>query len=179
MLAEILAITPLTCFFLAILVAHSLLPPAANPFSNPKSGRHALFLIACGSSLGITWLFMFFFLKWSFYDFYHPLSPQFTLSTLAFWLRETHLFEQVWRAVCVTPARWWVSSQICTFTAGVWTVFLWKEGMCPLFRDTRENKELIWAVVRKGEGNSKALAVYVYWTDCFCELCVCAILGCS
>ena len=131
LVTEITPLIPLTCYFLAIAIAHSLLPPAATAIPKPKSARHALFVIAAGSSLGITWFYMLAFLKRSFTEFYHPLSPDVSLKTISYWLRETHLFEQAWRTVCSTPARWWVSSQICTYATGIWTVFLWKEGILP------------------------------------------------
>ena len=46
------------------------------------------------------------------------------LLRVAAWLMETALFEQAWSAVCVGPLNWWWSEQLCLFTAGAFTVFL-------------------------------------------------------
>jgi hypothetical protein len=38
------------------------------------------------------------------------------------------MFEQAWKIVCEGPLRWWWSEQLCLFTAGAWTVFLFAQG---------------------------------------------------
>ena len=46
---------------------------------------------------------------------------------LSDWLVNTALFEQAWAVVCVELDNWWWSEQLCLFTAGPWTVFLFLE----------------------------------------------------
>jgi hypothetical protein len=125
--SNIAALFPLTGYFLLILCLHALLPPTALPISPPKSFRHALFHILALVSLGLTWYYMLSFMKWSYTDYHKSDVLAISIQSLAPWLRETHLFEQAWRIVCGNLARWWWSSQLCTFTAGIWSVFLWEQ----------------------------------------------------
>jgi hypothetical protein len=161
---------PLTGYFLLILGLHALLPSTALPFSAPKSSRQSIFHILGALSLGVTWYFMILFMRDSYLDYYKPLSPAVSISSLSSWLQETQLFEQAWQIVCETPGRWWWSSQLCTYTAGIWTVFIWHQCNIPL---------VDLADYSTGTRDSECLVVYVYWTDCRRELCFGIVLGCS
>lgn len=44
------------------------------------------------------------------------------------WLMNTDLFEQAWGIVCAGAPAWWWSEQLCAFTAGPWTIYLFIEG---------------------------------------------------
>ena len=44
------------------------------------------------------------------------------------WLINTTLFEEAWGAVSFGRMNWWWSEQLCLFTVGAWTVFLYTEG---------------------------------------------------
>lgn len=56
-----------------------------------------------------------------------PLVEIGILERVANWLVHTALFEQAWAAVCVGLYNWWWSQQLCLFTVGAWTVFLFIE----------------------------------------------------
>jgi hypothetical protein len=129
--ADIIALLPLIGYFLLIFLFHALLPASATRFSRTNSPRQLLFRFLALGSLGITWYHMLRFIKWSYLS--HSNSPNPSIESIAAWLRGTALFEQAWRIVCETPRRWWWSSQLVTYTAGVWTPFLWKSCMFPCF----------------------------------------------
>lgn len=97
-------------------------------FPRPPYCRTSIFFTLCAlGALGATWTYMIKFMIHSYYTgraFTNPLRPYNT----TVWLEETSLFDQAWRYVCAAPARWWLSSQLCTFTVGLWTVFLYAEG---------------------------------------------------
>ncbi len=42
---------------------------------------------------------------------------------------DTKLFEQAWAAVSFGAVNWWWSEQLCLFTAGFWTVFVFHESV--------------------------------------------------
>ncbi|KAK7457185.1 hypothetical protein VKT23_010484 [Stygiomarasmius scandens] len=44
------------------------------------------------------------------------------------WLVDSALFEQAWTTVCAGPLNWWWSEQICAYTVGAWTAFLFLQG---------------------------------------------------
>jgi hypothetical protein len=133
MTGNVIALLPLTGYFLLIVALHTLLPSIALPLTKPTSGRHALFQALAVVSLVLTWYHMLSFMKLSYLDYHKPRIPKVSMSSMAAWLHETHLFEQAWRIVCETPERWWWSSQLCTFTTGIWTVFLWEQCIRPHF----------------------------------------------
>lgn len=62
------------------------------------------------------------------YQDHKASAALFSSYTTTRWLEETSLFDEAWRYVCRTPERWWISSQLCLFTVGVFTVFLYAEG---------------------------------------------------
>lgn len=99
-------------------------------FPSPRNIRSGLFIIGALGSLGVTWTYMFRYIKTSYQD-HRALTglSDSKVSTTTRWLEETSLFDEAWRYVCRTPERWWFSSQLCLFTVGVFTVFLYAEGM--------------------------------------------------
>ena len=69
--------------------------------------------------------------QWSFRDFENVHHQEGTiLPRVATWLVDTALFEQAWSTVCVGPLQWWWSEQLCLFTAGGFTVFLFTQREC-------------------------------------------------
>lgn len=133
-LDDLIALFPLTGYFLIIFFAHLLLPSPPLSLKNPISRRDSLFHLLGFLSLGVTWYYMLSFMKTSYYDYYSLHTPPVSLASLASWLRNTALFKQAWTIACSTPGRWWWSSQICTYATGIWTVFLWNEGRLSSFR---------------------------------------------
>src|SRR5579859_2640473 len=128
--ADYLAFVPLAGYFLVIFLFHILLPASASPFSRITSPRQLLFRFLALGSLGITWYHMLLFINWSYFNHQQSQSPHFSVQSIGSWLRDTALFEQAWSIVCETPRRWWWSSQLVTFTSGIWTPFLWKSCTC-------------------------------------------------
>ncbi|KAH7103174.1 hypothetical protein BKA62DRAFT_70206 [Auriculariales sp. MPI-PUGE-AT-0066] len=78
-----------------------------------------------------TWYYMVKFLLWS-RDEYESRVPDNrtlpALERLANWLLNTELFEQAWFTVCKHPQSWLISEQLCLFTVGAWTLFLYVES---------------------------------------------------
>lgn len=56
----------------------------------------------------------------------------------------TTLFEQAWTAVCSGKLNWAWSEQLCLFTVGAWTVFLYIEG-------SRRQIKHVWAYMLLGQ----------------------------
>lgn len=133
-LDDLIVLVPLTGYFLIIFIAHLLLPSPPLPLSNPISRRDSLFHLLAFLSLAITWYYMLSFMKDSYLNYYIHNTPPVSIPSLALWLRNTSLFKDAWSIVCSTPGRWWWSSQLCTYTTGIWTVFLWNEGRISSFR---------------------------------------------
>jgi hypothetical protein len=71
--------------------------------------------------------------QWSFRDFENTRVQQqdiqegMLILRVGTWLVNTALFEQAWSAVCMVPLNWWWSEQLCLFTAGAFTVFLFTQ----------------------------------------------------
>ncbi|KAJ4469243.1 hypothetical protein J3R30DRAFT_3552055 [Lentinula aciculospora] len=87
-------------------------------------------LLATGSFIH-TWYYMFRFMEWSFknYEFQVEASTNGPfIGRLSKWLANTALFEQAWLAVCSGPIKWWLSEQLCSYTVGAWTIFIFVEG---------------------------------------------------
>ncbi|KAJ3888476.1 hypothetical protein GG344DRAFT_89929 [Lentinula edodes] len=87
------------------------------------------FLLAIGSFIH-TWYYMFRFMQWSLND-YETKVGTFDgtyVDRLGNWLINTALFEQAWYTVCSGPVNWWISQQLCSYTVGAWTIFIFVEG---------------------------------------------------
>ncbi|KAJ3740247.1 hypothetical protein DFH05DRAFT_1511000 [Lentinula detonsa] len=97
---------------------------------SPKRKRAAMFtLLAIGSFIH-TWYYMFRFMEWSFKDYeskIEDINGAF-LDRLSLWLINTALFEQAWYTVCSEPINWWFSEQLCSYTVGAWTIFIFVEA---------------------------------------------------
>ena len=96
-------------------------------FPRVRNIRSGIFILGALGSLGVTWTYMFKYMQTSYQDHRASAGLSGSISTTR-WLEETSLFDQAWRYVCRTPERWWFSSQLCLFTVGVFTVFLYAEG---------------------------------------------------
>ena len=120
---DILQHSPLVLYLIAVTALSIHLLPRPGPYP----ARSVLFLLLAVVSLLLTWTHMIRFLLRSYADalFDAGGSPAYTTTV---WLQETSLFDQAWRYVCANPERWWISAQLCTFTTGLWTVFLFAEG---------------------------------------------------
>ncbi|THU98956.1 hypothetical protein K435DRAFT_795244 [Dendrothele bispora CBS 962.96] len=118
--------------------------------ANDASRRDALlFSFLTLGSFVHTWFYMFKFLAWSFHDYEsHKNVAEITGKTLlermTAWLVDSTLFEQAWVTVCAGPLNWWWSEQICAYTVGAWTVFLFLEGQ-------RHKIQRIWAYMLLGQ----------------------------
>ncbi|KAF8588509.1 hypothetical protein K439DRAFT_1658511 [Ramaria rubella] len=115
-------------------------------------------LLFCGltlASFAHTWYWMFRFLFSSFHSFEALHVPTGThdepLLRVANWLAASGLFEEAWSAVCTGPLNWWWSEQLCLFTAGAFTVFLFMQ---------RERVPHAWAYMLLGQ----VVAISVAWS---------------
>ncbi|KAG7441382.1 uncharacterized protein BT62DRAFT_982794 [Guyanagaster necrorhizus] len=82
-------------------------------------------------SFGHTWFYMFKFMSWSFSDYERTslhAEAKSLLNRISSWLVDTKLFEQAWAAVSFGSMNWWWSEQLCLFTGGFWTVFVFHES---------------------------------------------------
>ncbi|KAK0217170.1 hypothetical protein IW262DRAFT_1449568 [Armillaria fumosa] len=117
----------LLIFFLFGVILKDLLRPTSRSVSSEVSVFTTLTL----ASFGHTWFYMFKFMSWSFSDYEHMIlrteaNP--LLDRISSWLVDTKLFEQAWAAVSFGAVNWWWSEQLCLFTAGFWTVFVFHES---------------------------------------------------
>ncbi|KAF9069980.1 hypothetical protein BDP27DRAFT_1221589 [Rhodocollybia butyracea] len=91
--------------------------------------RAALFIFLATSAFAHTWYYMFRFMEWSFKDYESKGETRdFLMERINNWLVHTALFEQAWYTVCSTYFRWWLSEQLCSYTVGAWTLFVFVEG---------------------------------------------------
>ncbi|KAF9508015.1 hypothetical protein BS47DRAFT_1418248 [Hydnum rufescens UP504] len=110
------------------------------PSSVPQARyrRHVLFFGLTVCSFLHTWYCMCLYAFdgiafWSFEDYEtnHILeSREFAplLERVSDWLTDTALFEQAWLRVCDNASRWWWSEQLCLFTVGPLTVFMYSQS---------------------------------------------------
>jgi hypothetical protein len=118
---DVLQHLPLVLYLLAVAGL------SANLFPRPRNVESFLFVLAALGSLCTTWTYMFKYMYQSYQDHKSAAGLLADYSTTR-WLEETSLFDEAWRYVCQTPMRWWISSQLCLVTVGVFTVFLYAEG---------------------------------------------------
>ncbi|KAJ3860733.1 hypothetical protein EV359DRAFT_48573 [Lentinula novae-zelandiae] len=91
------------------------------------------FLLAIGSFMH-TWYccinFMIRYVQWSLNDYETKVGTfnGTNVDRLGKWLINTALFEQAWYTVCSGPVNWWISQQLCSYTVGAWTIFIFVEG---------------------------------------------------
>lgn len=72
---------------------------------------------------------MVWYFQWSFHNFEESSSIHKDIfERLTDWLSGTELFEQAWALVCAGPLNWWWSEQLCLFTIGAWTIFVFAQG---------------------------------------------------
>lgn len=119
---DILQHLPLVVYLLAVTGL------ATSLFPSPRNKLSTLFVLCAVGSLGMTWTYMFRYMFQSYRD-HKAAAGLFSSYSTTHWLEETSLFDEAWRYVCRTAERWWISSQLCLFTVGVFTVFLYAEGV--------------------------------------------------
>ncbi|EJD55018.1 hypothetical protein AURDEDRAFT_140727 [Auricularia subglabra TFB-10046 SS5] len=147
---QLLALSVFSSYFTVIILLFILILRSIQWRQPRRKGRHA---VVYGSlavvSLAHTWYYMIRFLLWSKHDFESQITRSrareaSSLARLADWLVQTRLFEQAWFAVCEGPWNWLWSEQLCLFTAGAWTVFLYVESR-------RSRVALPWAYMLLGQ----------------------------
>ncbi|GAA95968.1 uncharacterized protein L969DRAFT_53805 [Mixia osmundae IAM 14324] len=116
-------LAPLSGYLLTIAVIVGLILPRIA-----ITRSSALFLLFGLGSLGLTWSHMLLYFRWSFENSAQQADAALSTWTAADWLSKTSLFKEAWFTVCRLPERWWWSAQLCTFTTGTWTPFLWAES---------------------------------------------------
>ncbi|KAF8899897.1 hypothetical protein CPB84DRAFT_1847461 [Gymnopilus junonius] len=149
-LQQTLSLGVFSSYFLAIIFLLSLISRSiyvSKTFSSANNGKALIFFGLTVASFTHTWFYMFRYMAWSFANYEHSLQAtqtQDTLHRVASWLHGTSLFEEAWSTVCFHPLNWWWSEQLCTYTTGVWTVFIAIEGK-------RHNIEHLWAYMLLGQ----------------------------
>ncbi|KAE9395724.1 hypothetical protein BT96DRAFT_997419 [Gymnopus androsaceus JB14] len=108
--------------------------------------RATLFAFLAVVSFAHTWYYMFRFMEWSFRDYESKVGAYdgSFIERLGNWLVGTALFEQAWRTVCYGASNWWWSQQLCSYTVGSWTIFIFVEG-------NRRNIRHVWAYMFLGQ----------------------------
>ncbi|KAK0472761.1 hypothetical protein IW261DRAFT_1506779 [Armillaria novae-zelandiae] len=128
-----IAVSVFVSYFLLILYLFGVILKAfVRTASHLVPARKVLLFTALTlASFGHTWFYMFKFMSWSFSDFERtalPTEANSLLDRISSWLVGTKLFEQAWAAVSFGTVNWWWSEQLCLFTAGFWTVFVFHES---------------------------------------------------
>lgn len=145
---QLFALSVFGCYF-GVIILLFIVVLRSMPWRQPRQkGRHALVYGSLAVfSLAHTWYYMIRFLLWSKHDFESQVSRSTAASSLeglADWLVKTRLFEQAWFAVCEGPWNWLWSEQLCLFTVGAWTIFLYAESR-------RSRVALPWAYMLLGQ----------------------------
>ncbi|KAK0490024.1 hypothetical protein EDD18DRAFT_1187965 [Armillaria luteobubalina] len=129
-----IAVSIFASYFLLILYLFGVILKAfARTASHLVPVRKVLLFTALTlASFGHTWFCkLCLFRHWSFSDFERttlPTEANSLLDRISSWLVGTKLFEQAWAAVSLGTVNWWWSEQLCLFTAGFWTVFVFHES---------------------------------------------------
>ncbi|KAF9269761.1 hypothetical protein L218DRAFT_953392 [Marasmius fiardii PR-910] len=144
---EIVALGTLTSYILLIAALFILIFQSLpwSRFNSSKSSYLFLFLTTC--SFAHTWYYMRGVFTTSFADYESRVEVDPThsfLKRIAVWLADTSLFEEAWAKACTGAVNWWWSEQICTYTAGPWTVFLFIQGQ-------RYKLKHLWAYMLLGQ----------------------------
>ncbi|KAK0443600.1 hypothetical protein EV421DRAFT_527080 [Armillaria borealis] len=131
---EAIAISIFASYFLLIFCLFGVIIKAfiRTASRSVPASKVSLFAALTLASFGHTWFYMFKFMSWSFSDFERTTPGTETnslLDRIPSWLVDTKLFEQAWAAVSFGAVNWWWSEQLCLFTAGFWTVFVFYESM--------------------------------------------------
>ncbi|KAG8998794.1 hypothetical protein FRB94_006642 [Tulasnella sp. JGI-2019a] len=137
-----------------------------TPQRDPRKTGTAVFGVLTVAALLHTWFYMFRFMAWSFRDYEarkHSITGVITdspanwvLDRMADWVYETALFEQAWEIVCRGRVNWWWSEQLCIFTAGAWTLFLFTESRSRQVRHA-------WAFMLLGQIVAISVAVNLFF----------------
>ncbi|KAF5319784.1 hypothetical protein D9611_012885 [Ephemerocybe angulata] len=150
---QLLALSVFSSYFLLILwlfsrVLESIsLTSSKNKDPSRRASKISLFWGLTIGSFAHTWFYMFQYMAWSFanYEAKEAISPTSTiLQRVANWLVNTSLFEEAWYTVCLGKINWAWSEQLCLFTVGAWTVFLYIEG-------SRHQITHVWAYMILGQ----------------------------
>ncbi|KAF8525257.1 hypothetical protein BU17DRAFT_41834 [Hysterangium stoloniferum] len=154
---HIVALSIFSSYFLLIFGLFYLIVSSIRKYSTSPAypGRVWLFNALTVVSFGHTWFWMFKYMLWSFSNFESKqtlaeITQKGPLLRVANWLTKTGLFEEAWLAVCKSPLNWWWSEQLCLFTTGAFTVFLFMQQRVPH----------IWAYMLLGQ----VVAISVAWS---------------
>ncbi|KAI3614298.1 alpha--mannosyltransferase alg11p [Moniliophthora roreri] len=140
-------------FALFAVILNSL--PWSRLNSSPKC---YLFLLLTIGSLVHTWYYMLKYMATSLDNFESKAVtiPETLLKRMITWLQNTYLFEEAWTAACSGKLNWWWSEQICVFTAGAWTVFLFEQGQ-------RYKIKHLWAYMVLGQFVAITVATNLFY----------------
>ncbi|KAL1745086.1 hypothetical protein HDZ31DRAFT_37172 [Schizophyllum fasciatum] len=158
---QIAALAVLAAYFGVILIVFGAIVQQLWAFSAAWNRRSSTFAALAATSFGYTWFYMFKFMRWSYIDYAARTgasAAKINLAQVADWLVNTSLFEQAWMAVSFGyPLRWWISEQLCIFTAGAWTIFLTTEG-------TRHGLRHVWLYMLLGQIVAISVACNLFYT---------------
>ncbi|KIY69770.1 hypothetical protein CYLTODRAFT_420337 [Cylindrobasidium torrendii FP15055 ss-10] len=110
------------------------------------------------ASFAHTWFYMFKFMHWSFTD-YESRATLISANLgdrIVDWLLNTTLFEQAWAAVSFGTPNWWWSEQLCFFTVGYFTSFIF-------FESKRRNIPHAWAYMLLGQVVAISVALNLFY----------------
>ncbi|KIK64059.1 hypothetical protein GYMLUDRAFT_241277 [Collybiopsis luxurians FD-317 M1] len=158
-----IALAVFSSYFLIIIalftiILNNLLPKYAAIGDLSRQKRASLFAFLAAGSFIHTWYYMFRFMEWSFHDHEARIGSYDSSFSdrLSQWLVDTALFEQAWFTVCSSPLRWWLSEQLCSYTVGAWTMFIFFEGK-------RRNIRYFWAYMLLGQLVAISVATNLFY----------------
>jgi hypothetical protein len=158
------ALVIFTFYFLIIIVLFwvvlgSLLKSYVSQKDSLCRKQAALFGFLAAGSFAHTWYYMFRFMEWSLHNYESKVKTNYNSSfvgRLSNWLVNTALFEQAWRTVCFGVSNWWWSQQLCSYTVGAWTIFIFVEGH-------RRNIRHAWAYMLLGQLVAISVAANLFY----------------
>ncbi|KAF9006798.1 hypothetical protein BDZ89DRAFT_1095413 [Hymenopellis radicata] len=145
--ARLIALSIFVSYFLAIICLFGVILNSFRGLVGAASKSKVLaFSGLTVASFAHTWFYMFEFMHWSFSDYETTASSiaEAPLDRLTDWLLNTALFEQAWAVVSFGKMNWWWSEQLCLFTVGFWTAFLYFQG-------SRYGVKHVWAYMLLGQ----------------------------
>ncbi|TFK26073.1 hypothetical protein FA15DRAFT_734241 [Coprinopsis marcescibilis] len=94
---------------------------------------------------------------------FHGTDPHTTVvERMSNWLVNSTLFEEAWGYVCVGSMNWWWSEQLCLFTVGAWTAFLYEQG-------ARYRIKRVWAYMLLGQLFAVSIASNLFYVAILCS----------
>ncbi|KAK7049942.1 hypothetical protein VNI00_005372 [Paramarasmius palmivorus] len=128
--SELVAFGTFASYFLIIISLFAVILTSLPWSKLNRSPACYLFLLLTIGSFIHTWYYMLKYIAASFseYEAKSVILPGTLLKRMTAWLQNTYLFEEAWWAASTGKPNWWWSEQICVYTAGAWTVFLFEQG---------------------------------------------------